>query len=420
MKNNFRFLFSLTLLASLLNTNITEAKVFSQSVSASAIEEQVMNIKGKRLDSPNNPFKASLLLENNQQLELAAQVNKRFNRANRVAITLPKVSSDVKGLLRFSGGNVSETEAQVFPIIIYDNFTSNTSNNNDADAIAGNFGSELPAGQANLNDLKNRLKTLEDLIAGLNSTDPSNPDYSVLVNATQSNASNIEVNKNNLVNLISSYNTLNAIVNNNSGSHDELKVEVEALTARTEVLEDELAIVADKSRYISLKAALLSEANKIKTNPDGLDEFTARHLDDEKVSPVDGFIIIPEELSFSHSFGSVDLGSIFELQAQLILGDLTACYYAYTDENNSANSNIKLLYQDLIKTAPNASCRDIRGNGSVLPKVASHQVSAGTPIKLKLRTIGEAVRNSITASVLQVETPVIFIQKVDIDVLDPQ
>jgi hypothetical protein len=403
MKNKLKFLFSLGLVASLCQADPIQARIFDKSVVNTAFEEQEIIVKGKKLDSRNNPFKADLLLENNQDYNLVTRVDKRQGRPNRVFITMPKVNGDVKGVLRLSGGNVPESSAQVFPIEINDDFTAPVSNNNDPDAIPGNSGSSSVVTLQDLSNIETRLTALENgntgggNNGGSTSGEFTKAQYDALVNSTQANANNLQTTSTTVQNLTNNLSNLDTVVNGANGGLvnevNDLKTDVTDLNTKVDALEN-------KSNYVTLRAAGLSSRINITSNPNSLPGFIARHMNDEKVAPVAGFVEIPSKLPVVQGSGT-SAGQ--QPWAELVLGDTTACYQA-----KAGGGNKDYLYDRIIVTG-SAGCDSNGGNGGTPTTVSNNkaEVAKGDDIKLIIKGVSKVDRLTV------VELPYLFIEKVN-------
>jgi|GEM_PF-7066154 len=87
-----------------------QAIVFNKSVPSVLVENTVIVITGKKLNTSQNPFKAKLITDDGQSINLESQV---FNNGTKARITLPDIpdsgSKAYKVTLDLAGGNVDES-----------------------------------------------------------------------------------------------------------------------------------------------------------------------------------------------------------------------------------------------------------------------------------------------------------------------
>lgn len=123
----FKLLFALLLSTGLvINAN---AVVSTNSVPSVVVENTVITVKGRKLNTSNNPFTATLVTEDGQTVTLQSEV---FKKGRKARITLPDIpdtgSQAYKVTLNLSGGNVDTTAPQQFVVILNSQPTSFSTN----------------------------------------------------------------------------------------------------------------------------------------------------------------------------------------------------------------------------------------------------------------------------------------------------
>lgn len=119
MKTTNLFLVGAALLAVIFSGLKAEARILS-IVPSALLESSEVKFKGRDLTSVANPFKAKAVTENGQVVDLPVNVNLHEDRRDVILVTLPSIDSDIKVLLKLSGGDIPETSPQEFVVLIID------------------------------------------------------------------------------------------------------------------------------------------------------------------------------------------------------------------------------------------------------------------------------------------------------------
>jgi len=123
-----KHIFLAILAFSFLYITKANAQVVAFSVPGIAVEDNKILIRGFNLDSTDNPLKVTATNSSGSVINLDTKLGK-----NKIWVTMPTVANDTKILLSVSGGNVSNSDAQVFVVLVIDkpNEGGGTSSNDD-------------------------------------------------------------------------------------------------------------------------------------------------------------------------------------------------------------------------------------------------------------------------------------------------
>lgn len=119
MKTTNLFLVSAAALSVIFSGLKAEARILS-IVPSALLESGEVKFKGRDLTSADNPFKAKAVTENGDVVDLPVNVNLHEDRRDVILVTLPTVDSDIKVLLKLSGGDIPESNPQEFVVLIID------------------------------------------------------------------------------------------------------------------------------------------------------------------------------------------------------------------------------------------------------------------------------------------------------------
>lgn len=109
----------ISLLIALILMSPAMATVNSNTVPGTALEESVLSIKGKKMNSGSNPFTVTLKTADGQSIDLPTAVKNKGNKADVLLPTIPdSVSGLVQVVLEISGGNVDAASPETFALIL--------------------------------------------------------------------------------------------------------------------------------------------------------------------------------------------------------------------------------------------------------------------------------------------------------------
>jgi len=95
------------------------ATVNSNTVPGTVLEESVLSIKGKKLNSGSNPFTVTLKTADGQTIDLPTAVKNKGKAADILMPTIPdSVAGLVQVVLEISGGNVDASSPETFAVIL--------------------------------------------------------------------------------------------------------------------------------------------------------------------------------------------------------------------------------------------------------------------------------------------------------------